>query len=77
MLDETEQNLKTKTAMNKQRFEEARVKMEGAKGKLRDIKQKLTEINVRVQELKASQVKPAEQPSNTPEDQNSPSVPNN
>lgn len=55
MLDETEQNLKTKTDANRQRFENACSKMEAAKGKLTDIRNKLTEIQNRVKVLKEIQ----------------------
>ena len=55
MLDETEQNLKSKADANKQRFEVACAKMEAAKGKLTDIRNKLTEIQNRVNVLKESQ----------------------
>lgn len=55
MLDETEQNLLTKTDINRKRFEDACSKMEAAKGKLADIRNKLTEIQNRVNVLKESQ----------------------
>lgn len=66
MLDETEQNLISKTDANRKRFEAACSKMEAAKGKLIAIRNKLTEIQNRVNILKESQKPQIETPQTDP-----------